>query len=375
MSTGIPKDEVFSMTVDPRSEENAQNDHSQIFPLLDGRLMLVWCEYYVNRPSGLGGNAYEGEGSKDDAPCRISAKITADGGRTWSGRLTLQDNLDADNVKQPNLVRCANGDILLFFTSWNFKAQERSVHYKRSTDDAENWSKVKQFTPPGGAYILDAGRIFTHSSGRIILPIYWGPEIWTEKEKYEAFVYYSDDDGVTWETSQNRIAMPERGAMEPAIIERKDGSLFAILRSTVGYLFQAESPDRGETWSEATSTSLTSPQAEPCLKRIPSTGDLLLIWCNTLPYAMTHGMPHTGLPRNPLACAISRDDGKTWDNIKNIENREGYDSAYANVYFNGSEAIVTFYQASRSASRDTSLLLKIYPIDWFYQEAAKPRRH
>ncbi len=54
MSTGIPKDEVFSMTVDPRSEENAQNDHSQIFPLLDGRLMLVWCEYYVNRPSGLG---------------------------------------------------------------------------------------------------------------------------------------------------------------------------------------------------------------------------------------------------------------------------------------------------------------------------------
>ena len=164
MSTGIHKDEVFSMTVDPRSEENAQNDHSQIFPLLDGRLMLVWCEYYVNRPYGLGGNAYEGEGSKDDAPCRISAKITADGGRTWSGRLTLQDNLDADNVKQPNLVRCANGDILLFFTSWDFKAQERSVNYKRSTDDAENWSKVKQFTPPGGAYILDAGRIFTHTA-------------------------------------------------------------------------------------------------------------------------------------------------------------------------------------------------------------------
>jgi sialidase-1 len=367
----IPKDEIYSEVVAPRTEENPRNDHSQIFPLKDGRLMLTWCEYYVDRPSALNTSPYGGHGSRDDAPCRISARITADGGRTWTGRMTLQDNVGADNVKQQNLIRCANGDILMLFTIWDLAAQERSVHYKRSTDDAETWSEVRQLTPPGGAYILDAGRIFTHSSGRIILPIYWSPEIWTENEKYEAFVYYSDDDGVTWSTSSNRIAMPKRGAMEPTMVERKDGSLLVLLRSDVGYLYQAESSDQGLTWSEAVATTLTSPQAEPCMRRIPSTGDLLLIWNNTLPYGITHNFKTMHRPRNPLSCAISRDDGKTWENIKNIENREGYDSAYSNVYFNGDEAIVTYYHSSRSATRDTSLLLKIYPIEWFYQKPLK----
>jgi sialidase-1 len=257
---GISRNEVFALTVAPWSVENPRHDHAQIFPLRDGRLMLVWCEYYVSRPSGLARTAYDGPGSGDEAPCRITARLSADGGRHWSGRMTLQDNLGANNVKQPNLVRCHNGDIMLFFTSWNMSAQERSVHYKRSTDDGETWGAVQQLTPPGGAYILDAGRIFTHSSGRIILPIYWSPEIWTAQEKYEAFVYYSDDDGRNWRTSTNRIAMPKRGAMEPSMVERKNGSLFAILRSTVGYLYQCESNDRGETWSEATPTGLTSPK-------------------------------------------------------------------------------------------------------------------
>jgi sialidase-1 len=364
---GISRNEAFSLIVAPWTIENPRHDHAQIFPLRDGRLMLVWCEYYVSRPSGLFRTAYDGPGSGDEAPCRISARISKDG-RSWSGRMTLQDNLGANNVKQPNLIRCANGDIVLLFTSWNMTAQQRSVHFKRSTDDGETWSEVKQLTPPGGAYILDAGRIFTHSSGRIILPIYWSPEIWTAQEKYEAFVYYSDDDAITWKTSSNRIAMPKRGAMEPSIVERKDGSLFAILRSTVGYLYQAGSTNRGETWSEATPTKLTSPQAEPCVRRIRSTGDLLLMWCNTLPYAMTlPGSTAYGRPRNPLACAISRDEGRTWSTPKEIENREGYDTAYPNVFFRGDEALITFYQASASGSRDTELHLRIYPVKWFYE--------
>jgi sialidase-1 len=232
---------------------------------------------------------------------------------------------------------------------------------------------VQQLTPPGGSYILDAGRIFRHSSGRIILPIFWTPEVWTSQEKIEAFAYYSDDDGVTWKASSNRISMPKRGAMEPTMVERKDGSILAYLRSDVGYLYQSESKDRGETWSAASPTTLTSPQAEPCLRRIPSTGDLLLLWCNTLPYAMTHGVGTMHYPRNPLSAAVSRDDGKTWENVKNIENRVGYISAYPNVYFNNDEAIITYYHASESESRDAELMLKIFPIDWFYRMPLTPK--
>lgn len=62
-----------------------------------------------------------------------------------------------------------------------------------------------------------------------------------------------------------------------------------------------------------------------------------------------------------------------WENVRNIENREGFDSAYPNVYFNGNEALITFYQASSSGSRDTELMLRIYPIEWFYQPALARR--
>jgi sialidase-1 len=373
VATGPSKNERYSLVVAPWTQEHQRHEHAQIFPLRGDRLMLVWCEYYVRSPSRIFRTAYSPDGNTDQVPCQITSKISKDGGRTWSGRITLQENIGADNVKQPNLVRCANGDVLLFFTRWDLKRQERSIHYKRSTDDCETWSEVKQLTPPGGAYVLDAGRILIHSSGRIILPTYWTPEIWSDKERYEAFCYYSDDSGQTWQTSRNRMPMPKRGAMEPTIVERKDGSLLVYLRSTVGYLFEGESRDRGETWSEPRQTKLTSPQAEPLLRRIPKTRDLLLIWCNTLPYAMTHaGSMSFHRPRNPLSCAISRDDGKTWENVKNIENRKGHDSAYPNVHFQGDEALVTYYHTSDSTTADCELMLKIYAIDWFYQKPGQP---
>ena len=70
--------------------------------------------------------------------------------------------------------------------------------------------------------------------------------------------------------------------------------------------------------------------------------------------------------RNPLSAAISKDEGQTWENIKDIENHVGYDSAYAAVTFVDDEALVTYYTGSTSAYGD-SVMLKIFSIDWFYQ--------
>lgn len=371
---GKQRNEIYSIAVAPWTTDHQRNDHAQIFQLSDDRLLLAWSQYYVRKPSRIFRTPYSPAGNTDQVPCQIAGKVSTDGGRTWSGSLVLQENVGADNVKHPNLVRLADGGILMFFTRWDFTNQDRAVFFKKSTDECETWSPAKRLTPPGGAYILDAGRVFIHSSGRIILPCYWTSEIWTGNEKYEAFCYYSDDSGATWKQSRNRMPMPKRGAMEPTIVERKDGSLFVILRSDVGYLYQAESPDRGETWSEPTPTQLTSPQAEPCLRRIPKTGDLLLIWCNTLPFAMTvKGATTFHRPRNPLSCSVSTDDGKTWGAPRNIENREGYDSAYANVFFRGDEALITYYHTSSSMTGDSELMLKIYPVEWFYGKTPASR--
>ena len=370
MANEVSGGEIFSTTVAPITDEHHRNDHAQIFPLKNGDLLLVWSEYYVRSPSIMGRHPYEEGLSRDDAPCQITGRISADGGRTWSGRLTVQENIGRNNVKQPNLLRLQSGDVLFFFTMWDIAKQERAVYWKRSADDCESWSKPVQFTQPGGSYILDAGRVLIHSSGRIILPIYWAPELWTDKDKLEAFCYYSDDGGDTWKESSNRMHLPGRGAMEPTIAERRDGSLMVLLRSTLGRLFEAESIDRGETWCEPKESALIAPQSEPCLKRVPSTGDLIVIWNRTLPYALTEtDSKVTHHPRNPLTAAISKDDGANWVNYRNIEDRKMYSSAYPNLFFNENEALVTYYHCPEATRGVASLELKIFEVDWFYADS------
>ena len=359
--------ELFSLTACPWSAENPRNDHQQIFPLKDGRLLLVWSEYYVNRPSLIFRSPYSEHGSRDDTPCRISARVSKDNGRTWSGRIILQENAWGRNVKHPNLARTPSGDVVFFFTSWEHDIHERRIMMRRSKDDCETWSEPKQMSPPGGFYPINADHISVHSSGRIILPAFWSPKIWAEGEHFRAFCFYSDDDGYTWQQSQNRIDLPKRGAEEPAIAEAADSSLVCMLRTTLGKIYQAFSKDRGETWSEAKATALPSPSSASALKRIPGTSDLLFLWNNATPYALSRpGSKSFHHPRNPLSSAISHDGGKTWDHIKNIEKREGYVSGYPSVTFVGDQALVTFYHASESSSGASDVRLKILEKDWFY---------
>ena len=100
----------------PWTAENPRHDHQLIFPLSNDRLLLVWCEYYVKKPSRIFRSPYSTDGSGDAAPCHISARVSKDRGRTWSGKITLQENFGVDNVKHPNLLRLPSGEILFSFT-------------------------------------------------------------------------------------------------------------------------------------------------------------------------------------------------------------------------------------------------------------------
>jgi hypothetical protein len=94
------------------------------------------------------------------------------------------------------------------------------------------------------------------------------------------------------------------------------------------------------------------------MKRIPSTGDLLIIWNNLA--------TSSNMPRRPLTAAISRDDGETWTNFRDIDNRTDYDASYPSLSFIGDEAFVTYYSRSDAWKRDTEITLRIYPIERFY---------
>lgn len=143
-------------------------------------------------------------------------------------------------------------------------------------------------------------------------------------------VYYSDDEGLTWKQCTGGIFgwFDERGVpngeggiidvYEPNVAETQDGRLLMIMRSKTGRLLQSYSLDQGVTWLSVLPTELSASQTSPQLHRIPTTGDLLCVWnqvsCEEI---------RRGFQRGRLSSAISRDSGLTWENFKTLELQEG----------------------------------------------------
>jgi len=193
--------------------------------------------------------------------------------------------------------------------------------------------------------------------GRILLPVFqsdtWYP--------FDAFCYYSDDDGERWHVSKTKMKLPGHGAQEPTVVLLESGSLLAVLRTSLGTLYKSYSHDQGDTWTQPVSTGLASPASTPLLKRLPGTRDLLLIWNNV--YDPKHpGFQNGYGPRNPLTVAISKNEGQDWQNIKNIENIPGGASMTPGATFVGDEVLVTYATQTRKLSERQlfSIRLKIY---------------
>jgi sialidase-1 len=363
IKTGGTLSPKFEKIVCGWTPQNPRHDHQLIFPLGRDRLMLVWSEYYANRPSLLTRKPTSAAGqAADDMPCRISGRISTDDCRSWSESFILQDNIWRKNVKQPNLLRLPSGEVLFFFVGWD-SASQRNIFMKRSNDDCETWSDMVRISRPGW-YCNNHGRILRLSSGRILLPAHsptnkgaiGGP--YEDHAPLHSFVYYSDDGFATWKESANTMTAPGRGAHEPSMVELKDGRVMCILRTTTGRLYRAYSKDGGAHWSEPEPTQFPAPDSEPLVVRVLTTGDLMLVWNNV--------ESHSNWPRTPLSVAISKDDGQSWGRYNDIDARPDRDAAYPYVFFQGDEAVVTYYTRQTSWARDTEIMLRIFKIEQFY---------
>ena len=100
---------------------------------------------------------------------------------------------------------------------------------------------------------------------------------------------------------------------EPHVAELHDGRLLMLANTNLGRLFRSYSQDGGETWLAAEPTDLALRVSPLCLKRIPGTGDVLVIWSQISPWETM-----VGLYRHRLSCAISKDGGLTWEHHKNL---------------------------------------------------------
>ncbi|MEO5803240.1 MAG: sialidase family protein, partial [Verrucomicrobiota bacterium] len=180
--------EIFTLDVCQPTPAHPRHDHQLIFPLKDGRLMLVWSEYYFATNSNLKAGALT-----DDMPCRISAKTSKDHGRSWSEPFVFQENTGKLNVKHPNLLRLPSGEVLFFYTEWNSRSN-RVVLFRRSSDDCKTWNSPQRISPPDGISNINNDHILRLRSGRIVLPTFYSKSVWDKGDHWQAFCFYSDDE-------------------------------------------------------------------------------------------------------------------------------------------------------------------------------------
>ena len=154
--------------------------------------------------------------------------------------------------------------------------------------------------------------------------------------------------------------------MEPEVVALTNGRLLMHLRTQMGHIAVCESGDGGESWGEPRSWGVGAPEAPATVRRIPSTGDLLLIWNDTFRGGADHGGKRT-----PLTAAISRDDGQTWTNPRDLETSPRRTFAYTSLAFDQGRALLTYYVRDEAAGRISSRFRSL-PIAWFYQDEKAP---
>jgi len=336
----------FTSLVAPSTAEFPRNSEGSIVELKDGRLLLAWTRFYG--------------GSGDASSAHIAAMTSRNGGITWSKPYIIQENTGKQNVMSVSLLRLKSGKIGMFYLEKNGPADLR-VYARYSSDEGKSWDPPMRVTKQPGYHVMNNDRVVQLSNGRIICPIAFGPDIRTP-ESAVSFCLYSDDEGKTWRRSTPDLRAPKRGAMEPGVVELANGDLLMILRTQVGTIYESTSSDHGATWSEAEPSSVRAPEAPSTIKRIPGTDDLLLVWNNKFEDGEGHGGART-----PLTAAVSKDSGKTWVNVKNIESDPTHTYAYTSIAFVKRRVILTYYDTPGHWDA-LSLRFRSIPLTWFYRE-------
>ena len=135
----------------------------------------------------------------------------------------------------------------------------------------------------------------------------------------------SDDDGDSWRQSASMLSGPERGLMEPYVIEISSRRLIMFMRTQMNCQYESISADGGETWSDARPGVLESPESPAALRRIPGTEQILAVW--------NHGVRGIhGKDRNPLNAALSTDGCESWHDEVLLEDEEDCAFSYPGVH-------------------------------------------
>lgn len=269
----------------PGKEYDAEARKFQGIPTIarapGGRLWAVW---------------YAGPVSEDRYNYLVAA-TSADGGRTWSEVKFVVDP-DGDGPKRvadPCLWLDPAGKLWLFWWLQDREAQvSATMAINTANPDAENptWSEPRPLFPG-----VMMNKPIVTSAGEWLAPsAHW-------QQDNGSMVMASRDGGQSWALrGAANVPVDRRNCDEHMLVEKKDGTLWMLVRTANYGIADAVSKDQGRTWSEMKDFQRHA-TSRFFIGRLKS-GNLLLI---------RHGKVDERGGRTDLTAYLSRDDGATWE--------------------------------------------------------------
>jgi sialidase-1 len=325
------------------TKKNPRYTEGSIVELADGSLLFAVTEFQ--------------DSGSDFAKAHIVGRVSKDGGRTWGVPRELQKNTGGLNVMSVTLRRIG-ASLAMFYLQKN-AVNDLDMYLRKSDDEGQTFGPATLVTADAGYHVVNNDRVIQLSSGRLLVPAASTADVRTVNH-FVSHCYISDDAGKTWRNGKGQLDAPKRGAMEPEVIELNDGRVLMIVRTQLGYVGKSYSSDGGDTWSKLESLGVRAPEAPSTLRRVPSTGDLVLIFNDNF----TPGAGHGG-KRTPLTAAISSDEGLTWKNVGNLEPDASKTYSYTSLTFVRDRAVMSYWEGD--ANRSLSCRFRSIPVGWFYR--------
>ena len=274
-----------------------------------GRLWVTW---------------YAGETPGEDENNYVVLSTSGDNGKTWREILVVDpDGPGPVRAFDPQVWLTPDGRLLVFWAQAIKHDGTISGTWmiETKTPDAETpeWSAPRRITD--GVMMC---KPLVLSTGEWVLPV----STWRKTDN-SARMVVSVDKGLSWSVrGACHVPVEARSFDEHMIIERRDGSLWMLVRTTYG-IGESVSTDRGATWPELKPSPIAHVSSRFFIERLKS-GNLLLV---------KHGQINERTKkRSHLTAFISSDDGRTWkgglllDERESISYPDGQQTADGTIY-------------------------------------------
>ncbi|MBO5721417.1 MAG: exo-alpha-sialidase, partial [Bacteroidales bacterium] len=312
-----------------------------------------------------------------DLPNTISivARRSSDNGKSWSDATYIAkgDSLTGKKYGDAAVVldKVTNKLIAVFVGDkglWDSTPEEpQRLYISESSDCGISWSEPRDITEEiyKGVYgrkdwqgmFAGSGHALQLENGRLMFVV---------AARYSSAPYntlhnyavYSDDNGKSWQVSQNSpTPSPKNRGDEAKVVELDNGDILMSIRNPdKGYRKFAISKNKGETWLPAhVSDNLIEPACNGDIVRYNHNGKSYLI----------HSLPGSKTDRKDVTIYLSEDNGKTWNiSRKLVDGMSAYSSL--TILEDGTIGCLVEVGKHESATDEVGVRLIYYnfTLDW-----------